>query len=82
MIQTRLAGGLGNQLFQFAASIAISKIYNSEIFLYTEGLKKYAVHRDFGIDKILRINYKYNTYQIKMVLFSSCIMNPASSMFP
>lgn len=66
VIHLRLAGGLGNQIFQFAFSIYIAKKNNyTSIYLDTNGLSKYkAQHNEylskyFNFDKTsLKINHK------------------------
>jgi len=45
MIYLRLAGGLGNQLFQLAAAIIISTKSNQEVAIDTSALKSYLVPR-------------------------------------
>jgi hypothetical protein len=49
MIYLRLAGGLGNQLFQLAAAITISNKTNIPIRIYSKSLNKYEVSRDFKL---------------------------------
>jgi hypothetical protein len=49
MICTRLAGGLGNQLFQFAAALALRGSQGSKVYLGTQGLSRYKVKRAFDM---------------------------------
>lgn len=51
MIHTRLSGGLGNQLFQYCASLAIKNKTFKHINLYTNSLS------DYGAKRKLQINY-------------------------
>jgi len=46
MIFVRLAGGLGNQLFQIAAAVHYSKHLNRPVSLALDALSFYKVHRD------------------------------------
>ena len=55
MIYTRLAGGLGNQLFQFAASLALRGESGAEVLLCTDGLRRYNVKRNFDLLRILHL---------------------------
>lgn len=56
MIITRLMGGLGNQMFQYAFGLYLAKINNTKLYIDTSLLAeekpevKYAVHRDFDLD--------------------------------
>jgi len=53
MINVRLAGGLGNQLFQLAAALAVRG--DSDVLLDTDGLRNYAVKRSFDLPRILSL---------------------------
>ena len=55
MIYIRLAGGLGNQLFQLAAGLEIQSVNNQPIVIYINGLKKYATKRDFSLLSVVRL---------------------------
>lgn len=56
MIYLRLAGGLGNQLFQIAAASLLANLTSSSVAALTEGLKNYDVPREPDSIKILRPN--------------------------
>jgi hypothetical protein len=55
MIFTRLAGGLGNQLFQLSASLALQESCGGKVFLGTESLRRYKVARDFDLARLLKL---------------------------
>lgn len=49
MIVTRLIGGLGNQMFQYAVARALADRIGSEVALDVSGFANYSVHR-YGLD--------------------------------
>jgi hypothetical protein len=49
MIVSRLIGGLGNQMFQYAAARALADRTDSEVVLDVSGFANYSVHR-YGLD--------------------------------
>ncbi len=53
MICTRLAGGLGNQLFQLAAAVAMRAEGQSKVYLGTAGLGSYRAQRSFDMAQLL-----------------------------
>lgn len=53
MIWVRLSGGLGNQLFQWAAAENVRWKTHQDIQFYTHDLKNYAVPRDFLFNRLL-----------------------------
>jgi len=53
-IFVRLAGGLGNQLFQVAAATLVSNRLRQDIFLVANGLSNYNVSRELMFQHILR----------------------------
>jgi len=55
-ISVRVAGGLGNQLFQLAAAISISKKTHLPVSLWLGALSNYRTPRKFGLSEILDIN--------------------------
>lgn len=55
MIFTRLAGGLGNQLFQFAAALALRGNQGDAVYLGTESLNRYRVKRAFDMAGLLAL---------------------------
>jgi len=52
MIITKLLGGLGNQMFQFAAGYALAKHHNLPLKIDITALKKYPRHAGFQLDDI------------------------------
>ena len=74
MIYIRLAGGLGNQLFQLAAGLEVQSINNESVVLYTGGLEKYAAKRDFSLSSVVELLdnvtiYKKETLAIKLLKY-------------
>lgn len=55
MIYLRLAGGLGNQLFQLGAAIKLSKVNGAEIRISTLGLSAYSEIRTVGLFQIIEV---------------------------
>ena len=55
MIFTRLAGGLGNQLFQLAAALALRESCGGRVFLGTDSLRRYKVARSFDLARLLQL---------------------------
>jgi len=53
MIHLRLAGGLGNQLFQISASLVLNRYYDSEIIVHTSALQNYKAKRDLELQKVM-----------------------------
>lgn len=53
MIFIRLAGGLGNQLFQLAAALHVQAKTNMPISFFTHHLKNYETPREFMLQEIL-----------------------------
>jgi hypothetical protein len=67
IINLRLSGGLGNQLFQIAAAGLLCKRYNRIVSVHLEGLKRYKSHRDPDFIKVLGINGWLNTKQVEKI---------------
>ena len=53
MIHLRLAGGLGNQIFQIAASLILSRAYENQIIVHTSSLQSYKAKRALELPKIM-----------------------------
>jgi hypothetical protein len=53
MIYVRLAGGLGNQLFQLAAALTLQQRVSQEVVLFTAHLDRYALSRPFMLDAVV-----------------------------
>lgn len=60
MIYIRLAGGLGNQLFQLNAGLYLQKKNNLKISFYTDHLKNYQTPRTFMLQEIIDNNFEYS----------------------
>lgn len=56
MIITHLAGGLGNQMFQFAAGFSLARRLSTLLKVDTSFYKLYATNRFFELDKIFANN--------------------------
>jgi hypothetical protein len=74
MIYIRLAGGLGNQLFQLAAGLEIQSKISRSIVIYTEALSRYAVKRDASLSSIIKlpdniIINKEETFAVKLLKY-------------
>ncbi len=54
-IYLRLAGGLGNQLFQTAAATLVSSVLKRPIIVITSELSRYQVPREFNLLKVVQI---------------------------
>lgn len=52
MIISNLVGGLGNQMFQYAAGRSLSLRLNLPLFLYINDLKNYKLHQGYELDRI------------------------------
>lgn len=68
MIYLRLAGGLGNQIFQLAAALSVSKANKEKIVLYSKSLKKYKVSRDFKLSFLGFSDFKKIKSKHKIIL--------------
>lgn len=53
MIVARLAGGLGNQLFQFAAALALRGETVMKVLLHTQSLARYRAVRQFDLARLI-----------------------------
>ncbi len=51
MIIVRMTGGLGNQMFQYAAGYALASLHGVELALDISGFESYKLHK-FGLDKL------------------------------
>ena len=58
MIFIRLAGGLGNQLFQLTAALHLQAKTNMPICFFTKHLKNYSTPREFMLQEILPKNFQ------------------------
>lgn len=54
MIITKLIGGLGNQMFQYAAGLALAKRNKSDIFVDISALRRYKKHNGYQFNKIFK----------------------------
>lgn len=52
MVITNIIGGLGNQMFQYAAGRALSLKYKTPLLLDISGYAKYGLHQGFELQKI------------------------------
>ena len=56
MIISHLIGGLGNQMFQYAASRAFSLKRNVPLYLDIQDFKGYALHNGYELNRVFNIN--------------------------
>ncbi len=69
MIIVRLIGGLGNQMFQYAAARQLAHHHNTDLFLDVTRVASYSL-REYELD-VFKINAKIATpYLLKQVAFS------------
>ena len=52
MIISQVLGGLGNQMFQYAAGRALSLMTDQPLLLDLDGFKKYKLHHGFELDRV------------------------------
>ncbi len=65
MILVRLAGGLGNQLFQTMAALLIARRQDQPVLLLTEGLQRYAQARRPDVLRLLSSPWLLNSQDTK-----------------
>lgn len=69
MIITRIIGGLGNQMFQYAAGLALATLKQTELKVDLSGFEKGAENmvtsRDFGLDRFVMPLVPANTNEIQ-----------------
>lgn len=70
LINLRLAGGLGNQLFQLSCALRICNNDLKPLRVYKNDLGKYAVARSYELDKLLKIQLEECTRFDALVLKS------------
>ena len=56
MIVTKIHGGLGNQMFQYAAGRALSLTHNEELALDTNDFTTYELHQGFELERVFCLN--------------------------
>lgn len=65
MVISNIIGGLGNQMFQFAAGLAISKNRNVLYLLDVSSFRNYQLHQGFELNKVFDCNVGIaNSHQI------------------
>lgn len=58
MIITKLYGGLGNQMFQYAAGLSLAKRTGQKLKLDITALSNYSLHQNYQFDKIFNHNFE------------------------
>lgn len=58
MIITRLIGGLGNQMFQYAAGLALAQRKGQDLRLDLTSLRKYRLHQGYQLDQIFAGDFR------------------------
>jgi hypothetical protein len=61
MIIVKLSGGLGNQMFQYAAGLSVAKNNNTKLFLDVDFFKKNTAHNGFELSKIFSEKFHIST---------------------
>ena len=56
MIISHLIGGLGNQMFQYAASRALSLERDERLYLDVQDFKDYALHNGYELSRVFNVN--------------------------
>ena len=52
MIVSEIIGGLGNQMFQYAAGLALSRARNQTLLLDVSGFAGYTLHQGFELQRV------------------------------
>lgn len=61
MIIVRLSGGIGNQMFQFAAGLSAANWNNTELFLDIEYFRKNQIHNGFELNRAFKNQCKISS---------------------
>lgn len=56
LVITNIIGGLGNQMFQFAAGRALAEKHGAELKLDTRMFETYKLHNGFELKRVFNIN--------------------------
>lgn len=64
MIEVRLIGGLGNQMFQYAAGRALALRHGCELRLDTSGFSGYSLHQGFELTAVFGVNFTQTNRQM------------------
>lgn len=59
MVITNILGGLGNQMFQYAAGRSLSLRHTTDLYLDTTRFRRYNLHQGFELDSVFDLNYKF-----------------------
>jgi hypothetical protein len=59
MIVTNLIGGLGNQMFQYAAGLALAHRYGVPLRLDLRTLSRYRLHHGYQLDQIFKGDFRH-----------------------
>lgn len=68
MVISHIIGGLGNQMFQYAAGRALSMHIKKELFLDVQDFDQYHLHNGYELEKVFNIKKKASHYQIQSLL--------------
>ena len=69
MVIVKLAGGLGNQMFQYAAGINLASQLNCECKFDLDWFKSHDVHNGFELDRVFNLNLSIATLNDKQQTF-------------
>ncbi len=62
MVITNLIGGLGNQMFQYAAGLALADKHNGKILVDITGFHKYKEHNGYELSKLFKAGIQIATH--------------------
>jgi hypothetical protein len=68
MIISHLIGGLGNQMFQYAAGRALSLHINKRLIVDVQDFNQYKLHNGYELERTFNINNKASLHQLESVL--------------
>ena len=68
MVISHIIGGLGNQMFQYAAGRALSMHIKKNLFLDVQDFDQYHLHNGYELERVFNIKKKAIHYQLQSVL--------------
>jgi hypothetical protein len=70
MIISHVLGGIGNQMFQYAAARALSLTHHHELLVDLSSFESYSLHNGYELNKVFSVNVKYADKQTVSELLS------------
>lgn len=58
MIITKIIGGLGNQMFQYATGLSLAKKNNTDLFIDKKAFDKVSIHNGYELERVFGIKIK------------------------